>query len=115
MPSIQERLSSGYSAAPLKIDSGTDEMFDTLPNRFSYIASDNQPGYAVQSSTVLSAPGNPAPVRGIPPLEFVSDSDAKMFFPYSAYSRSRGSVDVNTYIRNLALQALEKAFGQPIV
>jgi hypothetical protein len=67
------------------------------------------------ADNVLSIPGSIAPQRGLPPAEFTSDADTRLFFPYSAYTRNRETLNVNTYIRNLALQALEKAFGQPII
>lgn len=107
MPNISDRLTSQYtSASPMQ---GDPEKEFTLPHPGSY------QNVLQTSQTVLSVPGNPGPLRGQAPAEFTSDTDASRFFPYLATVRSRGSIDVNTYIRNLALQALQKAFGQPIV
>lgn len=68
------------------------------------------PAHPVQLSGQFSAPGNPSPNRGLPPNEFVNDSDISRLYPYSAYM-TRGVVAVNSRIRNLALQAFVKAGG----
>lgn len=110
MPSISDRLASNYhtSASPMEGDPA-EHRVTSLPPVGSY-----QNALQATSQTVLSVPGNPGPLRGQAPAEFTSDTDSSRFFPFTSMVRSRGSVDVNTYIRNLALQALQKAFGQPI-
>jgi len=111
MPSISERLASSYhtSASPMEGDPAEHMIVPPVANHGSY-----QNALQATSQTVLSVPGNPGPLRGQAPAEFTSDTDSSRFFPFTSMVRSRGSVDVNTYIRNLALQALQKAFGQPI-
>lgn len=54
--------------------------------------------------TPLSPPGNLAPNRGLLPPEFMYDFATQRFYPES-FQFTRGSVDINTPIRNLALQA----------
>lgn len=108
MPNINERLTSKYNASPMQGDV-PEKTFTLQMHQGSYH------NVLQTSQTVLSVPGNPEPLRGQPPAEFTSDTDASRFFPFLATVRSKGSIDVNTYIRNLALQALQKAFGQPIV
>ena len=54
--------------------------------------------------TPFSPPGNSAPNRGLIPPEFVYDFASIRFYPEGPQF-TRGSVDVNTPIRNLALQA----------
>jgi hypothetical protein len=111
MPSISDRLASNYhtSASPMEGDTAEHSISIPIMERGSY-----QNALQATSQTVLSVPGNPGPLRGQAPAEFTSDTDASRFFPFTSMVRSRGSVDVNTYIRNLALQALQKAFGQSI-
>ena len=60
------------------------------------------------NASPLSPQGNPAPVRGIFPPEFVYDFSVARFYPDSP-TFLRGSIDVNTPIRNLALQAASAA------
>lgn len=56
----------------------------------------------------LSPVGNPAPTRGLLPPEFTYDFQTNRFLPDSPYTM-RGSVDVITPVRNLALQAASAA------
>jgi len=60
------------------------------------------------NDTPLSPPGNPAPNRGVFPPEFTYDFQTARFYPDTAQFL-RGAVDINTPIRNLALQAAAAA------
>jgi hypothetical protein len=56
----------------------------------------------------LSPVGNPSPTRGLFPPEFTYDFQTNRFFPDS-FTSMRGSVDVITPVRNLALLAASAA------
>jgi hypothetical protein len=60
------------------------------------------------NDTQLSPQGNPAPNRGIFPPEFTYDFQTARFYPDSS-TFVRGSVDLITPVRNLALQAASAA------
>lgn len=59
---------------------------------------------------MLSPEGNPAPNRGIIPIENMYDFQTARYFPETPYF-VRGNVDVLLPIRNLALQAFTQAGG----
>jgi hypothetical protein len=58
----------------------------------------------------LSPDGNPAPNRGIFPIENMYDEQIYRFFPATPYF-VRANVDVNLSVRNLALQAYVRSGG----
>jgi hypothetical protein len=59
----------------------------------------------------LSMPGNPAPSRGLLPVELMYDFNIYRFNPESPHF-IRGLVDVNNTIRDTALQAYAQAGGK---
>ena len=55
----------------------------------------------------LSLPGNPAPNRGLIPIEYMYDFHVDRFHP-DRPQFTRGTVDTNSFTRNTALLALSK-------
>lgn len=73
MPRINDRL-----AGPEKY-SQVGSVGQTLPGNPSFI-----PTSAINS--FMSSSGNSVPMRGVLPIEHMTDTDLYRFFPYSAYN-----------------------------
>lgn len=100
MPSIKERMVPAVS-------DDLEMSFPRIKSSDSETTTTAEPYSGSGVATQFSIPsGNPAPHRGLAPIEYQYDFDIHYFHPHSAYF-VRSSVDVNTQIRNLALQAFK--------
>lgn len=100
MPQIQKRLDINNQEIQSKIIPVKDQSGSGYPSP--------GPDPSTTMTGSLSPYGNPAPMRSLPPDEYISDYYANKYYPYNDFRINRGWLRNYSIVRNTANQALSE-------